>query len=243
MRTPKLLRGLAEIGALGEIVPEFTTTYGCTQNKYHAFDVWEHTVLTVEGCPNDPVLRLGALFHDIGKPVTKSFHPVTGEGTFYSHEIVGADLTDNILTRLEFSEEIKQKVVHLVRHHYIRYEKSWSSTNIRRWVRKVGKENVSDLCTLARADLRAKGPAKFELDLDLIDHLESRLATLDIPDITQPVCPSKSLVINGLDIMAHLGIPPGPQVGKILAALVKEVEQDPEFNTRDQLLELCESLA
>jgi len=238
----RAFRVMAETGILGVTVPEFELMFGCSQNKYHAYDVWEHTLRVLDACPvGDPILRLGALFHDVGKPLVKAPHPVTGDGTFYDHEVVGAEVTETILNRLKFSTEDRDRIVHLVRHHFIRYEKGWSKATIRRWVRRVGLENVAPLCTLARADIAGKGPAMMELEPEIIDELESRIATMQVTEV-MPTS-TKVLVINGKDVMDHLGIPPGPGVGKVLAALLEAVTDDPEANTRERLLDLASKVS
>ena len=231
------LRSMAESGALWTEVPEFKPMVGCSQNKYHAYDVWEHTLKVLDACPvEDPILRLAALFHDIGKPASKMIHLQTGEGTFYDHEVIGANMTEAILSRLEFSDECRNQIVHLVRHHFIRYERNWTNSAVRRWVRLVGLENITPLCSLARADIVGKGTASIELDLSLISELESRAAEIQI---TKSLPVSKVLAVSGKDVMDHLGIPSGPLVGKVLSHLLEAVASNLEDNTRERLLEIA----
>lgn len=232
----RAFRIMEETGILEATVPEFVSMVGCIQNKYHSYDVWEHTLKTVDACPADGLLRVAALFHDVGKPVVKGFHPTTGDATFYDHEVIGAEMTGDILTRLKFSTEDKVQIEHLVRHHFIRYEAGGSEASIRRWVRKVGLENVTQLCTLARADIAGKGPAKTKLESGVIDELESRIATMQTEGVVMPTS-TKVLAINGKDVMDHLGIPSGPEVGRILSHLLDVVTEDPGMNTRGRLLE------
>jgi tRNA nucleotidyltransferase (CCA-adding enzyme) len=232
------INAMVHTGVLDVILPEIRPMVGCTQNKYHAYDVWAHTMVTLDHCPaSNPILRFGALFHDVSKPETKGVHPVHGDATFYDHENVGADRTNEILTRLKFSTEDREMIVHLVKHHFIRYECGWSAPALRRWVRKVGLENVPTLCTLARADIAGKGPAKVELEETTIDDLESRVANMKLTEVIPTS--TKVLVINGNDVMTHLGLAPGPAVGKVLASLLEAVTDDPECNTREKLLELA----
>ena len=229
---------MVHTGVLGVILPEMVPMVGCTQNRYHAYDVWKHTMVALDHCPADnPILRFGALFHDVSKPETKGVHPVHGDATFYDHEIVGAERTNGILTRMKFSNEDREMITHLVRHHFIRYEIGWSAPALRRWVRRVGLENVPTLCTLARADIAGKGNALVELEPATINDLEARVATMQLTEVIPTL--TKVLVINGKDVMTHLGISPGPAVGKVLASLLESVTDDPECNTRDRLLELA----
>lgn len=238
----RAFRIMAETGILGVTVPEFLPMLGCSQNRYHAFDVWEHTLHVMDACPvGDPILRMAALFHDVGKPASKAIHPVTGDGTFYDHEVIGAELAHNILNRMKFSSADRDRVVHLVRHHFIRYESHWSNATIRRWVRRVGLGHVASLCVLARADIAGKGPAMMELEPKVINELESRIADLQVTEV-MPTS-AKALAINGRDLMSHLGISSGPQVGRVLSALLEAVTDDPELNTRDRLLDLATQVA
>jgi tRNA nucleotidyltransferase (CCA-adding enzyme) len=232
---------MADLGLLALIVPEMIPMIGCGQNKYHAFDVWKHTMETVDACPSgDPVLRWGALFHDIGKPASKGAHPVHGDATFYNHENIGAEMMDTLLPRLKLSGEDASRITHLVRHHFIRYESSWPAATVRRWIRKVGLDSVTSLCTLARADIAGKGPARVQLEEDIINELESRVANMKITEVIPTS--TKVLTINGNDVMKHLGIGPGPTIGKVLNALLEVVTDNPDANTRDNLLALASGL-
>jgi len=228
---------LNQSSLLGSIVPEMLPMFGCVQNKYHEFDVWQHTLEVVKATPHESRLhlRLAALFHDIAKPSVKGAHPVTGETTFYNHEEVGADMTDEIMRRLKFSNEDRERVVHLVRHHLV--PQLPSSASVRRWVRKVGRENVADVLALARADTIGKGsPRVVGTSADNLDNLEKRIAELEIREPI--IMNSTQLAINGVDVMEALGIGPGPDVGQKLRELMDRVTDDPSVNTREGLLRL-----
>jgi tRNA nucleotidyltransferase (CCA-adding enzyme) len=226
---------------LESLAPELMPMVGCQQNKYHAFDVWQHTMVVVDACPaNDPILRMAALLHDIGKPKSKGANPDTGDATFYDHEIIGEDMTRDFLSRMRFSVRERERVTHLVRHHFVRYESDWTDTAVRRWVRKVLPEHVADLCTLARADIVGKGPSESKLDTKSIDELEQRIKALN--EAATMVTSTKLLAINGSDVMARLGIGPGQTVGKVLNALLEKVTDDPEINNREALLGLVDTI-
>jgi tRNA nucleotidyltransferase (CCA-adding enzyme) len=229
---------MAATQILDVFTPELVPLIGCTQNRYHAYDVWHHTMMTLDGCPvgNTP-LRMAALFHDVAKPDTKGMHPVTGDATFYNHETVGAEKAMSILTRLKFANNEKQRICHLIGHHLLRYETGWSDAAVRRWIRNVGNDNIADLCAFARADFAAKGPAKNQLDTRVIDELEARASEL-MRGGTVPLTTTK-LAVRGEDIMQTLGIQPGPRVGKVLAMLLDAVTDAPELNNRESLLRLA----
>jgi len=222
-------------GMLQVHVPEMLPMFGCTQNAYHAYDVWQHTMKVLDACSvEDPILRVAALFHDICKPATKGTHKETGDATFYNHEVEGADLTEQILTRLKFSTVDKVRIVHLIRHHLIHYHSGWDNSAIRRWVNKVGLEHIESLCDLARADIEGKGPAKKAKDVSSINELEDRIRTLQRTEV-MPTS-TRVLALDGKVLMQHFGLTPGPKVGKVLRALLGVVMDDPSKNTLEQLL-------
>lgn len=218
--------------------PEFLPMIGCTQNRYHGFDVWGHTMAVLDAIPpGDPILRMAALFHDIGKPATKGVNEKTGQATFYDHENIGAAMAELILRRLKFSNAEIERITHLVRHHLIRYEPGDSKAAIRRWVRKVGLEHVPSLLALARADIAGKGNAAEPRDTSAIDELEARLVDIMAE---KPPTSTNQLAINGRDVMALLGIGPGPRVGQVLRSLLDAVTEDPDLNEREKLLALVD---
>ncbi len=132
-------------GILAITAPEMLESVGCEQNKYHAFDVWGHALSCLDSAPRTPVLRVAALLHDVGKPRSRAFSDKTNDYTFYEHERIGAEMVEPLLSRLRFSNEERQHIVALVRHHLICYDSSWSDAAVRRWIRRVTPELVPDL--------------------------------------------------------------------------------------------------
>jgi tRNA nucleotidyltransferase (CCA-adding enzyme) len=121
----------------------------------------------------------------------------------------------------------------LVRNHFIRYEIGWSAPALRRWVRRVGLDNVPTLCTLARADIFGKGNARVELEPAIINDLEARVASMQLTEVIPTS--TKVLAINGHDVMTRLGISPGPAVGKVLAELNIPVPRSSERTLEDRI--------
>lgn len=220
---------LREADLLPLWMPELTLGYGVPQNRYHAFDVYEHGLRTCNAAPVDkPEVRWAALLHDIGKPATRVERE--GEGTFYNHQFVGAELADRLLERLRFPLDARARIVHLVREHMFDYRRGWSDAALRRWLRRVGQEAVADLFDLRIADslgngLRQGFPVYLE---DMRQRIERLLAESGVLRV-------KDLAVGGRDVMEVLGIGPGPRVRETLEALLEEVLDRPERNTRDHL--------
>jgi tRNA nucleotidyltransferase (CCA-adding enzyme) len=219
-------------GMLAITCPELIEGVGCEQNRWHAFDVWRHTLAVLDACEGDAVLRLGALLHDVGKPRSRELSDKTKDYTFYNHEVIGAEMADAILRRLRASNEDRERVVELVRHHLICYSPDWSDAAVRRWLRKVTPQLAPDLYRLGQADARGKGrPA--EDDVTRLEELEARVArALE----EGAAISAKELVIDGNDLIRELQLKPGPILGIILRHLVELVTDDPSANERERLL-------
>jgi tRNA nucleotidyltransferase (CCA-adding enzyme) len=222
-------------GMLAITAPELLQMVGCEQNRHHAYDVWEHTMRCVDACRADPVLRMAALLHDVGKPLSRAVGEKTADYTFHRHEVIGAELALEIAARLRFSNQERDRIVHLVAHHLIQYADDWTDSAVRRFVRRVGREHLGDLYELARADAHAKGPDADD-SLRAIDLLDLRVrAVVEAKDALTV----RELEVSGHDVMQQLGIGPGPRVGEILEALLERVIEDPTLNRRETLLELA----
>jgi tRNA nucleotidyltransferase (CCA-adding enzyme) len=225
-------------GILDVTCPELVATHGCEQNRWHVFDVWGHSMACLDACEGDPILRLAALFHDIGKPQSRAFSDKTSDYTFHEHERIGAEIADPILQRLRFSNDDRARIVHLVRHHLVCYEPSWTDSAVRRWIRRVTRDRMEDLYALCRADVLGKGrPAPDELER--VEQLRERAArVLAAGDALS----TKALALNGNDLMRELGLRPGRHIGQMLEALLDRVLEEPALNTREQLLDLARTL-
>jgi tRNA nucleotidyltransferase (CCA-adding enzyme) len=226
-------------GIMEVTLPELLEQVGCEQNRYHTYDVWTHSMVCVDAMRGDAIERLAALLHDLGKPRARERSERTGDYTFYNHERVGADMASRWLHAYRYSKAERDKVVRMIRHHLLGYEPRWSDAAVRRFMRRVGLDLIDPLLRLARADAEAKGRPVHQ-ELALIDELEARMAaqrTAGAPLST------KGMAISGQDVMARLGIPPGPAVGRILERLLERVLEDPHLNQRETLLALVEEVA
>ena len=216
---------MRETGLLKQFAPELDALYGVTQNRYHAYDVWRHTLVALGNLPADADLpvRLGTLLHDIGKPATRTVED-NGDVHFYRHEEVGVEIARRLLTRLRFSTDVIDGVARLVAMHmrYGSYRNDWRDGSVRRLIRDAGPQRQA-LFAVARADASAcnshdpvTGERFASADLD---RLFARMARIDteitITDVKSP--------LTGEEIIALLSIPPGRVVGKIKAALTDAV--------------------
>ncbi len=218
-------------GVLGVVCPELEAQVGCEQNRFHAYDCWRHTLVTVDLHPGPPVERIAALLHDLGKPSSRARHPETGDWTFYHHERIGARLADRWLRTYRFSNQDRDLVVALVRHHLVCYTPDWSDAAVRRFLRRVGPERIEPLLRLARADVRAKG-RPVDDELARLDELRARIERILAEGAALG---TRDLALGGREVMAALGLRPGPMVGRVLRALLEEVIEDPSLNEPEKL--------
>ena len=230
---------MRESGILGVSCPELLEGVGMEQNKWHTFDVWRHGMACMDACVGDPVLRIAALLHDVGKPRSRAFSDKTQDWTFYDHDRIGAEIADPICARLRFSTEERHRIVALVRHHLFHYD-AWSDAAVRRWIRRVGKERIEDLYALNEADIRGKAPSvdpeSFAPLFALKTHVEKVLAE-------GAALSTRDLAIDGNVLMKELAIRPGRIIGEILGALLEDVIADPSLNTREVLLDRARAIA
>lgn len=186
-------------------------------------DVLGHTIAVVRQSPPDLVVRLAALFHDVAKPKTRSIGP---DGvSFHHHEVVGARMTKDRMRALRFSNDMTADVSRLVYLHlrFHTYEMGWSDSAVRRFVRDAGPL-LPELIGLTRADCTTRNKRKAEALAHRIDGLEARIEQLRQDEELASVRPD----LDGAAVMAHLGIAPGPIVGRALHHLLEaRLDQGP----------------
>ncbi len=210
------LWGLVKSGLAGEFMPEIAALR-LEQDPIHQHkDVLAHTIAVVGRCPPDRLLRLAALFHDVGKPGTRAFGP---EGvTFHHHEVVGARMTRARMRELRYSRADVDAVVGLVYLHLRPHtlKMGWTDRAVRRYVRDAGPL-LERLNTLVRCDVTTRDPKKARAVERRIDQLEERIAALREQEELDAIRPP----IDGHAVMSFLGIPPGPLVGEIMELLLE----------------------
>jgi tRNA nucleotidyltransferase (CCA-adding enzyme) len=223
---------MLKTGILEVTCPELVAGVGMEQNRWHGYDVWRHGLECMDACAGDPILRIAALFHDVGKPATRAWSDKTGDYTFYDHDRVGAEIAGPIAERMRFSNDERARIVALVRHHLFHYSAEWTDAAVRRWLRRVGVDRVEDLYALNAADVRAKG-RDFDADLEALAALKAHVARVLAEGAALS---TRDLEINGRDLIEEVGVAPGPLIGRILDALLEAVLTDPAVNEREALL-------
>lgn len=250
------MRLLISTGLMEYIIPEVLLANGVSQTGHHILDVLQHMLESLRYCPsNDPVVRLAAFLHDVGKPKAKRWrckkcenflkeadrrdegfvcpvcHEVQTEKkatTFYGHEVVGAKMVAEIADRLRLTNKEKEKLLILVRWHMFAYQSEMTDAAIRRFIRRVGKENIKEMMAVRVGDRMGGGSRETSWRLE---ELKKRIEE----QFNQPIT-VKDMVVDGHDVMEILGITPGPKIGEVLNQLFEEVIEDSSKNDREYLL-------
>jgi putative nucleotidyltransferase with HDIG domain len=240
---------MEKTGLLSLFLNELAVCRGIYQNGFHSFDVLDHSLLACDyaACNGySHELRLAALLHDIGKPqarkagenvfVNGTFAngiPADSAWTFYRHEEISKNICRKMLSRLRYSNSVTDQVCHLVKEHMFHYAEDWSSAAVRRFVARVGEENLEDLYRLRRADAFAhknqeSDPQNLMLLANRIEKVLAESRSFRIKD----------LAVSGNDLM-ETGIPSGKILGIILKELLETVLDDPKQNSKEKLLEIA----
>ncbi|HLC94040.1 MAG TPA: CCA tRNA nucleotidyltransferase [Patescibacteria group bacterium] len=223
---------LKNTGLLAHIIPELDYAFSIPQKspgRHHIYDVGTHLVMSLKSCrAKDPIVRLAVLLHDIGKPATFKKDEKTGLITFFNHEVAGGHLVKKIAHDLRLSTTEKNRLFTLVRFHQFTVSELQTDKAIRRFIRDVGKENLTDMLILRDADRIGSGakPTSWRYELFKKRLVEVQKEPFQITD----------LKIDGNDVMKTLHLKPGPRVGQILQKLFNEVVEKKLKNEREILL-------
>lgn len=219
---------LKNCGLLKEIIPELMEGVSVSQKGHHIDDVWTHNLKSLNNCDSkDPLTRLAALLHDVGKP--KSMYGEGENRTFHNHEVIGSRMAVSIGKRLKLSNVQLDQLFRLVRWHMFTVEEVQTDKAVRRFIRNVTPEFIDNMISMRRADRLGSGSKETSWRWELFKER--------IVEVQKQPFSIKDLKINGADVMEILEIKPGPRVGKILNEIFKEVDEKPELNTREILLE------
>jgi poly(A) polymerase len=208
---------LVRTGLAEEFLPELPAL-ALEQDPIHRHkDVLAHTIAVVENTSPERLLRLAALFHDVGKPKTRSFGP-RGLVMFHHHEVVGARMTRDRMRALRYSSEDIETVSRLVELHlrFHTYRMGWTDSAVRRYVRDAGPY-LEMLNELTRCDCTTRNAAKARALARRMDELDARIAELEAREELAAIRPD----LDGTQVMARLGIRPGPLVGEALSYLLE----------------------
>ena len=207
---------LVRTGLAEEFLPELPAM-ALEQDPVHRHkDVLAHTIAVVEKTSPDRILRLAALFHDVGKPKTRSFGP--GGVTFHHHEVVGARMTADRMRALRYPNHDVEAVSRLVELHlrFHTYRMGWTDAAVRRYVRDAGPL-LDRLNELTRCDCTTRNEHKARELGRRMDQLEARIAALREQEELAAIRPD----LDGREVMDQLGLKPGPEVGQALAYLLE----------------------
>lgn len=228
---PDYLETCYETGITAVIFPEFDRMMQTVQNNpHHLYTVGKHTLRSLTEIGNDKVLRLTMLFHDIGKPETRT---TDEEGTdhFYGHAAVSEKITRNVLRRLKFDNDTLNKVSKLVRYHD--YDIGTTAKSVRRAIHKIGEDIFPYLLEVKRADIYAQSGYKREEKSERLSEIQRIYHEI----LRLEQCVSlKTLAVNGSDLI-KAGMRPGKEIGEALNYLLALVLENPELNTKQELLE------
>ena len=229
-----MIEGMRKSGVLQMILPELAECFGFEQNRYHEYDLYYHTLRSVDKVPKDYYLiRWSALLHDLGKPgACNDYGPYA---TFYGHERDSSVMALRVMRRFKFSNEATRKVLALVRSHMLHYTDEMKDSSVRRLVASVGVENIGDLCILWSADKLARGHGRAR---EVPSASTAILERLERMSAQEKVFKIKDLAIGGKEVMRIKGIPPSAEVGEVLRTLYEAVLEDTTLNTNEKLGEM-----
>ena len=238
LNSPKPSKGIElmrQTGLLNIFLPELLEGYGVEQKLYHSYDVYWHSLKTCDAAEDS--VKLAALFHDIAKPRTDM-----GNGHFYGHDTVGVQMIEDIMKRLKFSKSEIERTKVLVKNHMFYYPHTegeveklmltkWSDSAVRRFLKRVGEENVEDLFKLRIADASSDPSTAFKPEE--VTELQKHISRVRQEDMVLKIT---DLDINGEDLRG-IGIEPGKKMGNVLNKILDMVIEDPLLNSKEKLLE------
>jgi poly(A) polymerase len=207
---------LVETGLMDEFLPELPAMR-LEQDPIHQHkDVLSHTLAVVANTRPERIVRLAALYHDVGKPKTRSIGP--NGVSFHHHEAVGARMTRDRMRALKYSNEDIDAVSQLVYLHlrFHTYRMGWTDSAVRRFVRDAGPL-LDELIELTRCDCTTRNERKARALARRMDELEERIAELEEEEELSKIRPD----LDGNAVMAHLGLTPGRDVGRALDFLLE----------------------
>ena len=230
---PQFLRDAYELGITKVFLPEFDRIMETEQETpHHRYSVGEHTLHAIENVRPDKVLRLTMLLHDMGKPALKTIDE-EGVAHFKKHAFESEVIAKNVLRRLKFDNDTLHKVTRLVYYHD--YRMPAKAKNVRRAMNKIGEDIFPYYMEVRRADVLAQSDYLRDEKLENLDSVERLYQEI----VEKGQCVSlKNLAISGKELI-EAGMKPGKEIGEKLQEMLELVIEDPELNTREELLKRC----
>lgn len=214
----KGLNLLKDCGVLDVIIPELTSLIGFNhKTKDYNEDLFDHTLSVVENTPNDLILRLSALFHDIGKPKV--------------NDNISEDITRKILTRLHFDNKTIKSVCILIKE-YMNVLGNSTDIDIKRFINRTSKENIYSLLEFQKAHVLSLKNS--DLDLYELNNMKNKIDNIINSNIPLSI---KDLNIDGSILTKELNLKPGKVIGETLNYLLEVVLNNPNLNNETILLE------
>jgi tRNA nucleotidyltransferase (CCA-adding enzyme) len=238
-----------ETGILHHIFPEVADNWDYDQrNPHHNYTLGDHLMQVLDNTSRlttDPDVRMAAMMHDAGKPLSAWIDPETGNHHYYmnpetgqgaNHEDVGAQLAHDRMRQLNYPRTRIQRVQHLIQWHM--FPPFNTPKGARKFLHKVGDDHADDLLNLREADQTGKGQTPEEVAART--SANSMRGLVEGVRSAQEPTQQSALNVNGNDLI-QMGLTPGPQIGQVLRYLTNEVVENPMVNQRDQLLQLAQS--
>ena len=227
------IRLLDKLGLLEEIFPEVKEMVGFDQHSpHHYLDCFDHSLKVLEGTPPDLVTRLGALFHDTGKPAT-FFLDEEGNGRFFGHQKISQEIAEKRLKYLKYPKKTIEDVGILIGRH-MDSSNPYTEKSVARLLRRIGEDNLRRLFDLQEADILAT------VHEDISNIEKGRILLKEILE-RKPVLSRKDLAINGKDLIG-LGFEQGPFLGEILKEIERRVFEENLKNDRETLLAIARNI-
>ena len=233
---PDKIHEAYQLGITKVILPEWDAMVGVEQrNLHHSYDVAKHTLMTLKGTKNDKILRLVMLFHDMGKPQTKTTD-AKGVDHFIAHERASEQIAREVMNRLRFDNETIKKVTRLVAYHD--YPLNTTPRGVRRTVNRIGVELFPYYMAMRVADIKAGSYYERKERLKKV----VRIRNLFLKILYENQCISlKTLSITGKDLI-EMGMAEGPEIGRILGEVLEFVIDYPKYNSREVLIPFTRKL-
>ena len=231
---------LFKTNLLNQFFPQMVELCGVeTINNYSHKDNFYHTLEVLDNISKNTDniwLRWAAILHDIGKPATKGID--NGKVHFRHHEVVGARMTKEILSKLKYPKNTIADVALLVENHLRphTYKMGWTDSAVRRYIIDAGN-TLDELNELVRADVTTKNNEKAEKIYEYLDDLEKRIEEVKANEELNKLRPP----VNGNEIMEILNIEPGPILGKIMESLYNQRINDGEVS-KEEAIELAKKV-